>query len=86
MEDDLRWETTFDGRQHLTEDDLHRKDFEIPLCRVPSLRSFFYILQMGKSSDNKVNNKFHNLRERFKKKSVENPLKGGGLHRPIFNY
>ena len=44
MEDDLRWRTTFNGRRPSVEDDPHWKDFEIPLCHIPPLRSFFLMV------------------------------------------
>ena len=42
VEDDRQWKTTVSGRRPSVEDDLHWRDFEITLCHIPPLRSFFY--------------------------------------------
>ena len=40
---DLRGKTTFDGGRPSMEDDRQWRDFEIPLCHIPPLRSFFFL-------------------------------------------
>ena len=42
IEDTLQWKTAFDRRQPLMEDNFLLRDFEILLCHIPSLRSFFH--------------------------------------------
>ena len=41
MEDQLQRKTTFDGRQPSMEDNFFLKDFEISLCYISALRSYF---------------------------------------------
>ena len=40
-EDQLQWNMTFDGRQPSMEDDFLYREFEIPLCHILPLLSFF---------------------------------------------
>ena len=47
MEDNLLWKKAFIQRRPLMEDDLHWRDFEIPLCHIPPLRSFFILTLFG---------------------------------------